>query len=139
MNKIGSYQRLIAEDKEKISYRPTLRKIGKSISGTILLAQIFYWDKKTAEKGKDSFYKFIEPCEHPKYNKGDSWCEELNWTKKEFVGARDQFAIKITSKNKDSEEVKNALVTYKVDINRCTWWTVNRKKVNQVLEEAYTL
>ncbi len=38
-----------------------------------LFKQLNFWHSKSG----DGFYKFLAPCEHPWYRKGDSWCEEL--------------------------------------------------------------
>ena len=69
---------LIAEDRDLLIYRPTLRNICKSLSSTILLAQIMHRAKQSKA---NKFYKFKMPCDHIKYREGDSWCEELNFSK----------------------------------------------------------
>ena len=83
---------IIADDKNLITYRPKLRAIGKSVTGVILLQQIMYRYKQNDYK---PFYKFKAPCDHPAYTVGDSWCEELGFSQKEFDGALKGFAIKI--------------------------------------------
>lgn len=35
-------------------------------------------------KSGNGFYKFLQPCQHPHYRSGDSWCEELGVSEKTF-------------------------------------------------------
>ncbi len=62
----------------QIAYPQCLVNIfeGDHLSAMILNSFLF-WAKKT----NNYFYKFIEPCNHPLYKKGDSWCEELMMSK----------------------------------------------------------
>lgn len=72
-----------------------------------ILNQLNHWHLKTG----DGFYKFLAPCEHPWYRKGDSWTEELKLSdttlrkyfkkicasypsKKDFEAAKDLFQNK---------------------------------------------
>ena len=75
-----SYTTILAADKNVILYRKELNELTGSVTATILLQQIIYWGKKTGGE----FYKFIEPCKHEKYKSGDSWTEELGFSKREF-------------------------------------------------------
>ncbi len=47
--------------------------IGVSKHLFALEKQLNFWHSKSG----DGFYKFLAPCEHPFYRKGDSWCEEI--------------------------------------------------------------
>ncbi len=49
---------------------------GVSKHSFVLFKQLNFWHSKSG----DGFYKFLAPCEHPWYRKGDSWCEELKVT-----------------------------------------------------------
>ncbi|MGL4344086.1 MAG: hypothetical protein ACRCTE_02735 [Cellulosilyticaceae bacterium] len=62
-------------------YYPELNAITGSINATLLLCQLEYWFTKTSGK---PFYKFLAPCEDECYRPGDSWCEELAFSKPEF-------------------------------------------------------
>ena len=44
------------------------------------LSQFIYWHSRSG----DGFYKFLQPCRHKQYRKGDSWCEELGVSEKTF-------------------------------------------------------
>lgn len=66
-----------------ISYVKELRPITGSVSATILMQRLDYW----FEKYPDGFYKFLEPCDHSACIGGDSWTEELGFSKDEFRAA----------------------------------------------------
>ena len=68
----------------RLNYCPELNGVTGGINATILMMQLEYWFKR-AESGR--FYKFLEPCEDVNYRVGDSWVEELGFTKAEFRGA----------------------------------------------------
>ena len=72
---------IIGNDGRMIAYRPEWRPLVGSINGAILLGQLLYWWKKNGDR---AFYKFKEPCDNPLYRVGDSWCEELGFSKAEF-------------------------------------------------------
>ena len=111
--------RIILDDKKIIGYRPKLNLITGSMSATILLGQIMYW----AERCGDPFWKFMQPCDHQQYRAGDSWCEELGITRHEYDGAIKRIGQKI---GKGMEPDPNVFVWYWTDMNRVTWYQVNR-------------
>ena len=115
-----SHIKIIAGDKNVISFRPELKGFFKSTNAAILLQQIIYW----SDKGDGSFYKFIEPCEHDKYKVGDSWCEELYFSRKEFVNAM--------AKLKEF-----GLVDTKTTVDRITYYTLNIEVTEAVLSSIY--
>lgn len=144
MKDIGNIaQNIISEDREIIPYRPSLRTIAKTISSTILLTQIMYWDKISRKQGKTKFYKFKAPCDHPAYIEGDSWCEELNISKAEFDAALKNIACKRPPKNRpqNTPEMQEALVWYNTDISRLTWYEINhnvlRKSLKLIYDDSY--
>lgn len=81
---MSSILNLIASDKNILIYRPELRQITDSVTAAILLSQLIYWHQKS---NGNEFYKFKEPCNHPLYKSGTSWCEELAFSRKEFDAA----------------------------------------------------
>jgi hypothetical protein len=126
---------LIAEDQQLITYRPKLNKITGSVTATILLQQIlFHW------KGKKGipFYKFKEPCSHERYKEGDSWEEEIGFSRKEFDTAIKKIGYKI-GKNKNFKEKKKqeAFVWFRTDSQRVTWYEVNEKALEKALNGIY--
>ena len=95
--------KLLANDKNTITYRKELNSITGGVTATILLQQLIYWFDKNDSK---PFYKFIEPCSNEKYTDGDSWTEELGFTKREFTGAYKKLeAIGVVSKKKNMMNV----------------------------------
>lgn len=67
-----------------LKYCPELNHITGSITASLLMCQLEYWFQK---KDYKPFYKFLEPCSFEHYHKGDSWTEELGFTKVEFRSA----------------------------------------------------
>jgi len=116
---------LLATDKEILLYRKELNQITKKVTATILLQQMIYWYTKSG----GAFYKFIKPCSHRLYDLGDSWCEELGFSEKEF-----KTAITI---------LKNlGVASSKTDMTRVTYYdldlTILRKLLNGVYVNAKT-
>jgi len=146
---------LLSEDAQLITYRPSLLPIGKTVTGTILLSQMLYWWNKTAKKGLTEFYKFQAPCTNKKYKKGDSWLEELGFSKKMFVNALKQIGYKTTKKKlshikslqqklklstKEQQELigyKTAIIYYRTDINNVTWYKLNMGHFAKLLKVTY--
>jgi len=111
---------ILANDKELIVYRKELRQITGSVTSTILLQQIIYWNQKMGGK----FYKFIEPCKHSLYIIGDSWQEELGFSKKEFQTAFKKLnMLDICSK--------------KINADRVTYYFLNVDKLMKLLSNIY--
>ena len=90
-----SILKILGEDKDVIPYRKSLNPITGSINSTILLTQILYWWNIKKEK---AFYKYKLPIipqredesdesyqERSKwYREGDSWSEDLDFSREEF-------------------------------------------------------
>lgn len=69
---------------KQLKYCPSLNQLTGSINATIVLLQLEYWFSKTQGK---PFYKFLDVCNHDLYKAGDSWVEELGFSKAEFRSA----------------------------------------------------
>lgn len=111
---------LLEDDKNLIIYRKNINKITHKVTATILLQQLIYWHTKM----KGPFYKFIEPCNHELYKKGDSWIEELGFSKKEFGTA---FHI-----------LRNlGIVSKRTNINRVTYYELNIDILCKLLKRVY--
>ncbi len=83
-----------------IPYVKELRKLPlvKSVTASILMQQLDYWFNI---QGKESFYKFLEPCDNQHaYKPGDSWTEELGMSADEFKTAFGQIGVSYKSKAK---------------------------------------
>jgi len=127
-----SYTDFIADDKSLVIYRPKLNQITGSVLGTIFLQQVLYWWKKSGGK---PFYKFNGACEHELYKPGDSWQEELGFSRSELETARKSVALK----RKKGEELGEALVYYWNDINRKTWYSVNEELLESKLKALFVM
>ena len=67
------------------------------------MQQLDYW----FEKSPGGFYKFLEPCENSKlYKKGDSWTEELGFSRSEFKTAFEKIGVSYKSKREFTEALK---------------------------------
>jgi hypothetical protein len=118
----------LAEDSELIPYRKSLRQIAGSVTSTILLQQIIFRSK---QKNWEPFYKFKEPCTHSLYKSGDSWTEELGFSRREFDTALKNIGTKIkTGMSKErfletEHSDASGLVAYWTDNRRITWYQLN--------------
>lgn len=131
--------KMFGTDQESIPYRPRIASVVKSITATILFQQMVYWWVKQDEQ---AFYKFKEPCKHKLYKAGDSWCEELGFSRAEFDTAISKIAVKKT-KNISIEQARQTAnkerkpVVYWITPGRVTYYTVVLDVVISILAEAY--
>ncbi len=89
--------------RNNIPYIKELRMLSGSVTASILMQQLDYW----FEKSPNGFYKFLEPCENSKYyKKGDSWTEELGFSKAEFKTAFEKIGVTYKSKKEFTEALK---------------------------------
>lgn len=107
---------ILAEDVKMVIYRPSLREITGSVNAAILLSQMLYY----AKISDNNFYKFKLPCKHRLYKEGDSWCEELGFSKTEFETAL-----------KALKELD--FVSTKTTIDRLTFYSVKYDEINKAL------
>lgn len=131
--KTPSLVSILSHDQHIILYRPELRKITGSVTATILLQQMLYrWDNH----GKEPFYKFKEPCNHQLYRDGDSWCEELEFSKFEFDNALKKIGFKRTGQTRGVENTEYP-IEYWTDLNRLTHYTIIEEILEKKLMEVY--
>lgn len=123
--------RILLDDKRMISYRPRLNSHTGSVTATIMLCQAMYW----ATHFCNPFWKFMQPCDHAQYKKGDSWMEELGFTRTEMETALKRLGQKI--QRKTTEIDKEAYIWYWTDMSRLTWYQINWERVNLAMAEAY--
>ena len=85
-----------------IKYHPELKRFFGSEATVLILQQLEYWSARYPS----GFWKFFEPCDHhPQYREGDSWAEELGFSRRVFLRA---FAIIGTHYKSKSEYLKQA-------------------------------
>lgn len=136
--------KIFADDKRLVVYRPQWRAITGSVTATILLQQIlFHWDKS----GQRPFYKFKEPCldahgriTHNLYRPGDSWVEELGFSRAEFDTAIKKIGCKLSKRRlRLDPNLKNhgQPVEYYTDEQHLTWYTIHESNFLRVLTNLY--
>ncbi|WP_373072057.1 hypothetical protein [Sulfurimonas sp.] len=114
--------KVLSEDKNLIIYRKELNKLTGSVTATILLQQMIFHSSNHNYK---PFYKFIEPSPaNELYREGDSWTEELGFTKYEFRTAY-----------KKLEELK--IVSKKTTMTRVTYYTLNKSHLGKLIKSIY--
>ena len=109
-------------DESVVVYRPVFKRMTGSTNAALLLSQMFY---RFQSMNYEPFYKFKEPCSHERYREGDSWCEELGFTRKEFDNAVKKIGTKVTSGMRKKDVYADAVVVYWTDADRVTWYDIN--------------
>jgi hypothetical protein len=129
-------EKILDNRREVTVYRKEFNKLTGDAKASLLLNQFIYWDKV---QGGGEFYKYIAPPKDPtpQYRKGDSWTEEMGFTRREFDTAIKKIGYKRgkTKKNKfDNEE--DAYIIYYTAYN-LTHWFINWDKLNRDLIDLY--
>jgi hypothetical protein len=126
-------QELLRKETQSIVYWPLLQRVAGSVTAAILLQQIFHWHEVA---GGQPFYKFRDECDHELYRPGDSWMEELAFSRTEFETARNKIATKVKRGTSKTQARENSLVIYWTDSERLTWYDVNHELLLERLTEA---
>ena len=92
-----------------LRYCPELNALTGSVTSSLLMCQLDYWFDKTDHK---PFYKFLSPCQDEHYHKGDSWTEELGFTKSEFRTAFSKIGKVYTTKTAYKKSPDNLKVNF---------------------------
>ena len=116
-----------------VIYRPRWNLLTRSVISTIILHQCIYWWRASKEK---PFYKFLNKCNHPKYAEGDSWCEELGLSTKEFSHGLKMIGFK-KGKTKNLISKERAFIIYYRDNNGLTNYTINEDVLGPLLDSLY--
>ena len=129
--------KLLSITRNVIPYVKELRSLKevKSASAAILMQQLEFW----FEKYPNGFYKFTEPCSHEDYNPEDSWCEELAFSKSEFVTAFNAIGCKYKSKsaylsNSDDKFQGKYYLAYTDRKEGKTYYFRNHDRVDEALD-----
>jgi len=130
----------IAQDGSGVRYRKELNTVTGSVLATIFFQRVLHWTYYWSGTG-ESFYKFNAPCKHELYKEGDSWQEELGFTKDELITARRKVATKIkrgVSKEKVLQgNTARELVLYWTDSGGVTHYMLNVRLYNKMMDELY--
>jgi hypothetical protein len=127
---------VVIQQPKFIKFYPSLRLSIQSDKAILITEILENWFKKDAYKAK-GFYKFLEPCDHYLYKKGDSWIEELGCVRISFNRAFDQIGIRYKSKSaylKESDKFKGKMyASYYDRISKKTFYIRN----NEVADELF--
>ena len=85
---------MLGNHSRQILYQPLLNQLTGHVLASLLLQQILY---RWGQNGRTPFYKFAAPCRHAAYKMGDSWQEELGFSRTEFETARRRIGVKISA------------------------------------------
>ncbi len=124
---------IIADDITLVPYRPKLNKITGSVLSTVILQQVLYWWKKG---GRKKFYKFKDKCDHALYSEGDSWLEELGFTRDEFDTAIKRIGFKM-GKTENKIKKEEAFIIYYKDAQGVTWYDINAEYLAEKLTSLF--
>lgn len=135
--------RILAE--RAILYRPRLKLLTGNINAAILLSQVNYW---WFERQQTAFYKFAAPCNHKLYKTGDSWREELGFTRTEletalkYIGTKthnpeERDALRAEVPAGDALLPVSRIVLYWRDSDNVTWYELNTSLQDAHLALSY--
>lgn len=133
--KPGSNTKYFIAGQKYTKYYSSFNKITGHILASILLSKILYW----CDTMKRPFYKFKEPCNHELYEKGESWTEELGFSRKQFDTALKKIGTKVTQGSSKSAIMAGNkpehIVVYWTDSNRLTWYSINSTLFDMFLDD----
>lgn len=120
-----------------IKFYPALLSFTGCEKATLISGKLEYWFSNP--KYENGFYKFIEPCAHPLYRKGDSWSEELGFSRKLFAKAFDVIGVRYNSKSaylKAEDKFQGKLyASYHDRKTNRTYFVRNHEFTSQLLEK----
>lgn len=120
-----------------IKFYPGIKSSLGCGKATLILGRFEYWFTKYQQ----GFYKFIEPCKHPLYRTGDSWAEEIGFSRKVFAKAFDLIGIRYKSKSafqKASNKFQGKLyASYHDRKTNQTYFFRNHSFANQFLQNLF--
>lgn len=114
----------------QILYQPLLNRLTGHVLASLLLQQILY---RWGQNSRSPFYKFSAPCRHAAYKTGDSWQEEMGFSRTEFETARRRIGIKISRSKGEQIGQTSSLVAYWTDNRRLTWYALNETVIAKQL------
>ncbi len=134
--------RLLSFAQKSIPYIKELRPIVGSVTACILWQQLdFHFAKKP-----EGFYKFLESCNNNAYKEGDSWTQELGFSKEEFRTAFKKIGITSKSKRmydcsenkfKRSDNTEAWFCSYHDKTKGLTYYFRNHEYVDSTLDSLF--
>jgi hypothetical protein len=127
-----------------VSYRPKLNAVTGSALGSIFLVRLLWrWEAQ----GRQPFHRFSDRApDHDQYRPGQSWCEELQWSRREFdtaVGAvstrlpSGQGVLRYYEQEARQGVVPRLMVIRWQDGAHRMWWEVIEPAVGRLLAPIY--
>jgi hypothetical protein len=135
--------KILCVTRNSVPYVKELRPYCGSVTACLLMQQLdFRFNARP-----NGFFKFLEPCTNQRYREGDSWCEELAFSKDEFRSAFDRLGVRHKSKSalrrandrgeaftrRDGTEA--FYCSYHDNQTGATWYFRNHPLVDKVLDE----
>ena len=119
-----------------VPYYKDLNNYTGSVTATILMTQLEYWFSKM---NGQRFFKFLEPCERMDYKEGDSWVEELGFSKYEFRTAFAKIGKAYKSKNEylssQDQFAGELYLSYYDRLERRTYYIRNHEEADKILDQ----
>jgi hypothetical protein len=110
-----------------ISYTPALNNMTGSVTATILLQHLLHlW----FENNEKAFYKYKTPNAQ---SDGNSLCEELGFSRREFDTALSKISTKVDRLNEDVD----SFVKHSTDFTRKTWYYINVYAFEKRLQDDF--
>lgn len=121
-----------------IKYYPEFKRVFGSDKAAIIFERLEYW----SDKYSSGFWKFFEPCKHPLYREGDSWEEEIGFSRKVFAKVFPLIGIHYKSKSEflqqsDPFQGKLYVSYYDRKTNR-TYFLRNHQFVRDFLQNLWS-
>lgn len=121
-----------------IKYYPEFKRVFGSDKAAIIFERLEYW----SQKYEAGFWKFFEPCKHPLYRQGDSWEEEIGFSRKVFTKVFPLIGIHYKSKSEflqqgDPFQDKLYVSYYDRKTNR-TYFLRNHQFVKDFLQNLWS-
>lgn len=121
-----------------IKYYPEFKRVFGSDKVAIIFERLEYW----SDKYSSGFWKFFEPCKHPLYREGDSWEEEIGFSRKVFAKVFPLIGIHYKSKSEflqqcDPFQGKLYVSYYDRKTNR-TYFLRNHQFVKDFLQNLWS-
>jgi hypothetical protein len=121
-----------------IKYYPEFKRVFGSDKAAIIFERLEYW----SQKYEAGFWKFFEPCKHPLYRQGDSWEEEIGFSRKVFTKVFPLIGIHYKSKSEflqqsDPFQGKLYVSYYDRKTNR-TYFLRNHQFVKDFLQNLWS-
>lgn len=118
-------------EESELVYIPKIREACGGIKAAIVL---WAFIEAFGENDAEPFHRFLEPCAHPDYKEGESWCEILGFSRDEVRNAIKKLSRPALTKDL---EVRPPLVWKKTKRDRSTIHGVYIPNVIAVFEKSF--